>query len=461
MSDYLAQYYRCPERFIRFVSREPLSPRAGYFQFGKTVTCYGKCSGGEPTESLEGSRYDCWDDVEISGGAVHLPFDPSEVVDNLRLERYVEHRRHGNPPSLMARIYYSIRPFLSASVRRGVQRTYFHDWKKIRFPRWPVDTSVDNLLQELLLLAIRSSGKESIPFIWFWPDGAPGCLIMTHDIETTVGRDFCAALMDIDRSFGMNASFQVVPEERYPVNAQFLSSIRERGFEVVVHDLNHDGRLYRDYDQFLERASKINAYGRAYKADGFRAGVMYRNQEWYDAFGFDYDMSVPNVAHLDSQRGGCCTVMPYFVGKIVELPVTASQDYTLFNILSDYSIDLWKRQIDLIMQNHGLMSFIVHPDYIVGSRERGVYEELLRYLKSLRAERNIWAPTPGEVNRWWRDRAQMTLVESGDGWRIEGQGAERARVAYASERDGRLVFTLADESTPGKTFHIPVAATTN
>jgi len=72
---------------------------------------------------------------------------------------------------------------------------------------------------------------------------------------------------------------------------------------------------------------------------------MYRNQDWYDSFDFSYDMSAPNVAHLDPMRGGCCTVMPYFIGKILELPVTTSQDYTLFHMLNDYSIDLWKQQL--------------------------------------------------------------------------------------------------------------------
>ena len=108
----------------------------------------------------------------------------------------------------------------------------------------------------------------------------------------------------------------------------FLSSIRGRGFEVVVHDLNHDGHLYKTRKQFLERAAKINAYGREYRAKGFRAGVLYRKQLWYDALDFEYDMSVPNVAHLDPQRGGCCTVMPYFLGNLLELPVTTTQDYT-------------------------------------------------------------------------------------------------------------------------------------
>jgi hypothetical protein len=91
-------------------------------------------------------------------------------------------------------------------------------------------------------------------------------------------------------------------------------------------------------------------------------------------------MSVPNVAHLDPQPGGCCTVMPYFIGNILELPVTTTQDYTLFNILDEHSTELWKRQIELIMENYGLMSFIVHPDYIVAPSKRRIYEELLSHI---------------------------------------------------------------------------------
>ena len=157
-------------------------------------------------------------------------------------------------------------------------------------------------------------------------------------------------------------------------------------------------------------------------------------------------MSVPNVAHLDPQRGGCCTVMPYFIGDILELPVTTTQDYSLFHILNDYSIDLWKQQTKLIMEKHGLMSFIIHPDYISGAREQSVYKELLTYLTALRDEQNVWIPTSSEVNRWWRQRRAMKLVPQGDGWKIEGEGRERARIAYASERDGQLVYSLTPQN---------------
>ena len=344
--------------------------------------------------------------------------------------------------SVLARMYYLIRPILSAGVRRRLQKIYLSGWDKLPFPRWPVDCSVDHIFQKLLLLALKANCGERIPFIWFWPEGASSCAIMTHDVETRLGQDFCSELMDIDDSFGIKASFQIIPEERYMVTHKFLDSIRVRGFEVAVHDLNHDGHLYRDQHQFLERATKINSYGKEYAAEGFRAGILYRRQVWYDVLKFSFDMSVPNVASLDPQRGGCCTVMPYFLGEILELPVTTVQDYTLFYILNDYSINLWRRQAELIMEKHGLLNFIIHPDYIVRPREQGIFKELLAYLVRLREENCVWTATPSEVNRWWRQRAQMRLVEHGGAWQIEGPGKERARIAYASEEDGQLALRV-------------------
>jgi hypothetical protein len=88
----------------------------------------------------------------------------------------------------------------------------------------------------------------------------------------------------------------------------------------------------------------------------------------------------------------------------------------------------------------------VHPDYISGAREQSVYKELLTYLSALRNERNVWIPTSSEVNRWWRQRREMKLVRRGDSWAIEGEGNQRARIAYASEHDGQLVYSLNPQS---------------
>ena len=444
MNDSLTQYYRCPEHYVRLALRGPLSETDGFFRLGPGTVCYGKCSRHSPADSPSGLLHDALQDTTIDGDTIHLPFDLKQVVENLRYELYSGEHTNGNglKTQALTKAYYLIRPLLPVSIRKHIQKWRLRGWDQLPFPQWPVDRTVDQVFEQVMLLSLRAQSADRIPFIWFWPDGANSCAIMTHDVETAMGRDSCGHLMDMDDASGIKAAFEIVPQQRYQVTSDFLKSIRQRGFEIVVHDLNHDGRLFSNREQFLERVASIHAYKEQFGAIGFRAAVLYRKQSWFGALDFAYDMSVPNVAHLDPQRGGCCTVMPYFVGKILELPVTTTQDYTLFHILNDYSINLWQKQIDLIMEKHGLISFIVHPDYIGAPRERKIYQALLKHLANLRKERALWITTPGEVNHWWRQRAEMKLVEDRYGLRIEGDGNERARIAFASENKGRIAYTV-------------------
>ena len=162
--------------------------------------------------------------------------------------------------------------------------------------------------------------------------------------------------------------------------------------------------------------------------------------------GFSFDMSIPNVAHLDPQLGGCCTVMPYFIGKTLELPVTTIQDYSLFHLLNERSIDLWSTQVERILQKNGMASFIVHPDYILDRDTRSVYEDLLSYLRRLREQTPVWFALPQDVDTWWRARSQMSVVRNGNSWRIEGEGAENAVLAFAKNVNGQLTYELAVQS---------------
>jgi hypothetical protein len=274
-------------------------------------------------------------------------------------------------------------------------------------------------------------------------------LIMTHDVETALGRDFTAELIEIDRSHHIRSSFQVIPEKRYEVPDAYVRQIRSSGFEFNIHDLNHDGHLYQERQLFLQRAQKINEYAKKFETSGFRAGVMYRNLDWYDAYEFSYDMSMPNVAHLEPQRGGCCTVFPYFVGRILEIPLTTCQDYSLFQILNDYSIELWKMQIDLLRKRYGLISFIAHPDYLIDSRARQVYESLLTYLQEMVQREKIWMALPGEIDKWWRARNEMRLVQKDGKWTAEGPESDRARIAFAVLDGGQLRYELPSRESKG------------
>jgi hypothetical protein len=453
-------YYRCPESSAAFTLTGNLSEDSGYFQFGQDTICYGQCSSGFRAKRATGELYDALTDVVADGATLQLPFNPSAIVANLQYERYSCQSNGGGKtlqvtPTLR-KAYYLARPLLPVSVRKHLQRIHLSGWREIPFPNWPVDATVERIFERLLVLLLKAHRVDKIPFIWFWPNGSPSCAMITHDVETLPGRDFCPDLMDLDDAYGIKSSFQIVPEERYPVPEGFLGRIRDRGFEISVHDLNHDGFLFGDREQFFRKAERINEYGRKFGAAGFRSAVLYRNLDWYGALDFSYDMSVPSVAHLEAQRGGCCSVTPFFVGKILELPVTTTQDYSLFHIINQYSIDLWKRQIALITEKHGLASLMIHPDYIREKRTRDVYEALLVYLAQLRSEGKIWIALPREVNQWWRERSQMKLVCEGSRWRIEGKGKERARVAYAILENDRLTYRIA----PDRSSITPASDTT-
>jgi hypothetical protein len=74
MFDPVLDHYRCPSGFFDSEIKGERPPRPDFFQFGNGITCYGRCSNAE---------------VSSSAGRLYLPFDPAEVVDNLRLERYL------------------------------------------------------------------------------------------------------------------------------------------------------------------------------------------------------------------------------------------------------------------------------------------------------------------------------------------------------------------------------------
>lgn len=439
------EYFRCPPAFAPLKVISHSSVREGFFRFGSTL-CFGKIDAAACTHAADSRLLDAVSATQTSlGSGVRLPFNPTEVIENLRRERYLVSR--GRERRLRS-LYYFVRPVLPSAIRRSLHQYVFGRRRASVFPAWPVDCSVEQILWSLMELVIRATDVREIPFIWFWPEGKSCAAMMTHDVEEENGAAHCDMLMDLDEGFGVKASFQLVPEGRYQDVEALVARIRKRGFETNIHDLDHDGRLYEQVGRFQKRARKINAYAQKFSMQGFRAGAMHRNQEWFDMLEFQYDMSVPTVAYLEPQSGGCCTVTPYFVGDVLELPLTTVQDHSLFFILCEHSIDLWQRQIEIISAHHGLISFIVHPDYILGERERALYCELLQYLSKQRDEQNIWLALPSEINQWWRERSKMELVRERNAWQIRGTGCERARLAYARIVDGRLNYRFADGSSP-------------
>src|SRR5262249_1087917 len=147
--------------------------------FGPALTCYGQTSG-YTCPTVNDHLFDASAHVSRHGHTSFLPFDPSQVLDNLRYERYVDHssQRRWMEQAWIKQSYYLLRPLLPVALRKHLQRVYLRGWERLLFPAWPVDCSVDRLFEKLLVLAMQARQTDRIPFIWFWPEGHTACAIM-------------------------------------------------------------------------------------------------------------------------------------------------------------------------------------------------------------------------------------------------------------------------------------------
>ena len=160
-------------------------------------------------------------------------------------------------------IYYRIKPFLPRYLQIVMRRCLVQYKQRQAKHIWPI---------------LESSAK--VPEGWLgWPQGKRLALVLTHDVETAKGHGRCLALMEMEKEMGFRSSFNFVPE-RYEVDRDLRSRLWDEGFEVGVHGLNHDGKLFQSHEIFTLRVKKINAYIRDWKAHGFRSPAMHHNLEW-------------------------------------------------------------------------------------------------------------------------------------------------------------------------------------
>ena len=123
----LLDRYLCPEHFVDMQLIGQLSDDAGYFRFGQNTTCYGRSASGYRTSRADATLYDALANVTVHGTTVGLPFDPTDVIDNLRLERYANQDGGGGLSRwerLLKDIYYLFRPLMHIRLRKHVQRAH-------------------------------------------------------------------------------------------------------------------------------------------------------------------------------------------------------------------------------------------------------------------------------------------------------------------------------------------------
>jgi peptidoglycan/xylan/chitin deacetylase (PgdA/CDA1 family) len=299
---------------------------------------------------------------------------------------------------MLTRLFYRIKPLIPRRIQIEMRRIIVRR-KRARYADvWPIDERAGNP-----------------PDGWAgWPEGKKFALVLCHDVETAEGQENCRKLMELEEKLGFRSSFGFVPE-RYPVSAELRKDLEKRGFEVAVHGLLHDGLYYKSRETFSGRAARINRYIKDWGAVGFRSPSMQHNLDWIHDLNIEYDSSTFDTDPFEPQPDGMGTIFPFWVqrksgGKVyLELPYTLPQDHTLFVIMRERSIDIWKKKLDWISEKGGMALLISHPDYMRFDRpEEGFgrypvkfYAEFLKCADS-RYKGKYWNPLPRDIVAFWK-----------------------------------------------------------
>jgi peptidoglycan/xylan/chitin deacetylase (PgdA/CDA1 family) len=308
---------------------------------------------------------------------------------------YLEERYRGteSPRSRAQTAYYTLKPLLPRRLQLAMRRLYAKRQARREFPRWPIEP----ILVERREAEMR---EGRLPALANWPEDKRFAAILTHDVEGLAGVANVRKIIELERRHGFVSSWNFVAEW-YPIEDGLFDYVRAAGCEVGLHAIKHDGKLFESRARFEAELPAIHEYLERWDADGFRSPATHRNAEWMPELGALYDSSFPDTDPFEPQSGGCCSILPYFLGEMVELPITLVQDHTLWEILREDTIELWTSKSDWIAEHGGLINLITHPDYLNTPARLRMYEEFLEHLA---ARPDGWYALPREVAAWWRTR---------------------------------------------------------
>jgi glycosyltransferase involved in cell wall biosynthesis len=293
--------------------------------------------------------------------------------------------------------YYLLKPIIPWRLRVALRRMRANARRRKFADVWPID---------------EQSG--SVPPNWpGWPEGKKFAFVLSHDVEGNKGVSRVEQLMNVERKHGFRSSFNFVPEGEYRVSDELRDTLDQNGFEVGIHGLEHDGKLYSSKRSFAAKAASIRQYLHKWKACGFRSPLMQHKLSWIHELGAEYDSSTFDTDPFEPEPDGVGTIFPFWVPSpggtgYVELPYTLSQDFTLFVVFRERDINIWKRKLDWVAERGGMVFLNTHPDYMCFD-EKGkdrdefpisYYEELLTYVREKYGD-TFWQPLPREVSRYY------------------------------------------------------------
>jgi hypothetical protein len=149
---------------------------------------------------------------------------------------------------------------------------------------------------------------------------------------------------------------------------------------------------------------------------------MHHNLDWIHQLNIKYDASTFDTDPFEPQPDGVHTIFPFWVprpgGGYMELPYTLAQDSTMFFILQQRTIDIWKRKLDWIAERGGMALLNLHPDYLyfkpgrppVNEYPCSFYVEFLTYLRQ-KYPGKYWHVLPRNVAEFCRPEKSACCAE--------------------------------------------------
>jgi peptidoglycan/xylan/chitin deacetylase (PgdA/CDA1 family) len=309
-------------------------------------------------------------------------FIDNDVITKYLLENNIEMKFSGKQ-----KLYYNyLRKFIPLKTRKRIQEKYYSDIK----------CKKDFIYSEFVEL-VRNNIPDNKVFENLYPENKKYSLVITHDVEEKEGFDFIPRILELEKKYNFKSSWNIVPY-KYKIDEGIINLIRDAGCEVGIHGYNHDGKLYFSEKIFNKRAKLINEAIKKFNAVGFRSPMVHRNLRWLQKLDIKYDSSCFDYDPYQPFPGGTGSIWPFIVGKFVELPYTLPQDHTLFYVLKQNDISIWKNKIEWIIKNNGMILLLTHPDYLIENKHFKIYEDLLIYLSSLN---NFWGCLPKEMSEYW------------------------------------------------------------
>lgn len=345
-------------------------------------------------------------------------------------ERYAGSRRR----SRLLPLYYAVKPRMPHRMQLALRRLYAHRQRRRSFPAWPIEPLLVQMRHAQLLRRMRLEGVSTLAIVGDWPEHHRFAFILTHDVEGQAGIERIGPVLEIERRHGFVSSWNFVAED-YPIPEGTFDRLRTAGCEVGLHGISHDGKLFQSRDRFDASLPKIRHYLPHWSAVGFRSPATHRRAEWMHELGCLYDSSFPDTDPFEPQSGGCCSILPFMLDELVELPITLVQDHTLLEILRQPTPHLWTRKSEWIIANGGLINLITHPDYLDTPQRLKLYDD---YLAFLATTARGWHALPSEVAQWWRVRSQLHCIQTAEGATIVGERDDRATVAWATAVGNRV-----------------------